>query len=129
MTPPKWVLRSVVVAVQEEHLANHGGADGIRDVGLLDSALSRPENLLAYGDPQDILALAACYAWGIVKNHPFVDGNKRTSLIVAEIFLALNGWELSASDAECVLQWLALAAGAASEEELVQWFRKHAVAA
>ena len=117
-------MRSVVIAAHLEQLAEHGGAAGIRDAGLLDSALARPENLVAYGDP-DVAALAAAYGFGIVRNHPFVDGNKRAALIATELFLALNGFDLIVDDAECVLVVLALAAGELTEEEFAAWLRGH----
>lgn len=119
-----WIMRSVVIAAHLEQLAEHGGAAGIRDAGLLDSALARPENLVAYGDP-DVAALAAAYGFGIVRNHPFVDGNKRAALIATELFLALNGFDLIVDDAECVLVVLALAAGELTEEEFAAWLRGH----
>ena len=121
-----WVMRSVVVAAHHEQLAEHGGATGIRDAGLLDSALARPENLAAYGDP-DVASLAASYGFGIIRNHPFVDGNKRAALIATELFLALNGVDLVVDDAECVLVVLSLAAGELNEEEFaifVQEFKR-----
>lgn len=119
-----WIMRSVVIAAHHEQLAEHGGAAGIRDAGLLDSALARPGNLVAYGDP-DVAALAAAYGFGIVRNHPFVDGNKRAALIATELFLALNGFDLVVDDAECVLVVLALAAGELKEEEFAAWLRGH----
>lgn len=119
-----WIMRSVVIAAHHEQLAEHGGATGIRDGGLLDSALARPENLAAYGSP-DVAALAAAYGFGIVRNHPFVDGNKRAALIATELFLALNGFELVVDDAECVLVVLALAASELKEEEFAAWLREH----
>src|SRR5690349_17661868 len=93
-------------------------------MGLFDSALARPQNLAAYGEP-DAAALAASYAYGIAKNHAFVDGNKRTALIALEYFLALNGFELSADDSQCVLVILSVASGAFREEELAGWIRRH----
>lgn len=122
--PPVWVLRSAVFAIHDEQLAQHGGAEGIRDEGLLESALCRPENLLAYGHP-DTMQLAAAYAIGIVRNHPFVDGNKRTSLATSELFLALNGYELIADDAACVAMWISLADGSSDEEIFVEWLRRY----
>ena len=119
-----WIVHSVVIAAHNEQLAEHGGAAGIRDAGLLDSALARAENLAAYGDP-DIAALAAAYGFGIVRNHPFVDGNKRAALIATELFLAVNGAELVVDDAECVLTVLALAAGELEEAEFAAWLRRH----
>jgi death-on-curing protein len=121
-----WVVPAVAVAAQEEQLAEHGGAAGLRDAGMLDSALARPINLAAYGEP-DAAALAAAYAYGIARNHPFVDGNKRTAVVVSETFLMLNGHSLNATDAELVVAFLALAAGDLSEEELTDWFRQHLV--
>ena len=105
-----WIEESVVWAVHEAQLAEHGGSAGVRDAGLLKSALARPLNLLAYGEA-DASTLAAAYGFGIARNHPFIDGNKRTAFVCAELFLALNGYVLSASDADCVSTMLALAAG------------------
>jgi death-on-curing protein len=119
-----WIMRSVVIAAHHEQLAEHGGATGTRDPGLLESALARPENLAAYGTP-DIAALAAAYGYGIVRNHPFVDGNKRAALIATELFLALNGFELVADDANCVLTILGLAASEIEEAEFAAWLRDH----
>jgi death-on-curing protein len=117
------VATSVVIALHEEQLKEHGGPAGTRDAGLLESALARPRNLLAYGSP-DLPALAAGYAFGIAKDHPFTDGNERVSLVVTELFLTLNGHSLEATDEECVLVWRALAAGALSEEQLAVWLRE-----
>lgn len=119
-----WIATEVATAAHAEQLAEHGGAAGVRDAGALDSAMMRPRNLAQYGEP-DIAALAAAYAFGIARNHPFVDGNKRTAAVVAETFLVLNGHSLSATDAELVVAILALAAGELSEEELAGWFRDH----
>lgn len=115
-----WVARSVVVALHDEQLAEHGGGAGLRDEGLLDSALARPRNLLAYGTP-DVIDLAAAYAYGIAKNHPFVDGNKRTAAVVMELFLDLNGCALKADDGSLVTTILSLADGSLSEAALAQW--------
>ena len=114
----------MVIAAHNEQLAEHGGAAGIRDQGLLESALARAENLAAYGDP-DVAALAAAYGFGIIRNHPFVDGNKRAALIATELFLALNGFELIVTDVECVITILALAAGELDEAEFAGWLRAH----
>jgi len=121
-----WVLPAVAEAAHAEQLAEHGGGEGVRDAGLMASALARPQNLVAYGDP-DAPALAAAYAYGIARNHPFVDGNKRTAAVVSETFLMLNGYELTASDAEVVVAFVALAAGELTEAELTDWFRQHTV--
>jgi len=118
----EWVAQSVVLAIHDEQLAEHGGGTGLRDAGLLESALARPQNLVAYGDP-DIAALAAAYAFGIAKNHPFVDGNKRTSYVISRLFLRLNGYDVTAPEAERLRVWLALAAGETGEETLIKWFQ------
>ncbi|WP_294314823.1 type II toxin-antitoxin system death-on-curing family toxin [uncultured Sphingomonas sp.] len=119
-----WIDIEVALVAHEEQLAEHGGAAGIRDRSMLESALARPQNLIAYGEP-DIADLAASYAFGIARNHPFVDGNKRTALVVSETFLMLNGCTLTATDAEVVVAFLALAAGELSVDELADWFRGH----
>jgi death on curing protein len=120
----KWVRLDVAMAAHAEQLAEHGGGDGIRDTGLLESAMERPKNLAAYADP-DVAALAASYAFGIARNHPFVDGNKRTAAVISETFLGMNGYALTATDAELVVAFVALAAGDLSEAELTMWFRDH----
>ena len=122
----RWLPREVLIAVHEEQLAEHGGAAGLRDEGLFDSALARPRQLANYGEP-DVADLAAAYAFGLVRNHPFIDGNKRTGFVAAELFLRLNGFTLSAPDADCVLTMLAVAAGDISEEAFTAWLRGHAV--
>lgn len=119
-----WIAAAVAEAAHLEQIAEHGGAEGVRDPGALESTMGRPLNLAAYGDP-DAAALAAAYAFGIARNHPFTDGNKRTATVVAETFLMLNGYMLGATDAELVVTMLALAAGELSEEELADWFRGH----
>jgi death on curing protein len=119
-----WITRAVAIAAHAEQLAEHGGGEGVRDLGLLEGAMARPQNLSQYGEP-DIAELAASYAFGIARNHPFVDGNKRTAAVVSETFLVLNGGSLLASDAELVVAFVALAAGELSEEELATWFREH----
>ncbi len=119
-----WVAVEVAQAAHLEQLVEHGGGEGVRDVRLLESAMARPQNLLACGEP-DASALAAACAYGIARNHPFVDGNKRTAAVVSETFLVLNGFALQASDAELVVAFLALAAGELSEDELADWFRSH----
>jgi death-on-curing protein len=117
-----WVSEGVALAAHDEQIAEHGGGTGVRDHGLFQSAMARPINLAAYGEP-DAAALAAAYAYGIARNHPFIDGNKRTAAVVSETFLALNGWRLTASDAELVVEFLGLAAGEEGEDELADWFR------
>lgn len=122
-----WVDRAVALAAHEEQLAEHGGAIGVRDPNMLDSAMARPLNLVAYGEP-DAADLAASYAFGIARNHPFVDGNKRTAAVVSETFLVLNGYRLDCDDVALVTTFLALAAGELSVEALSTWFRDHIVA-
>jgi death-on-curing protein len=119
-----WLDADVLRAVHEEQLAEHGGAAGTRDDGLFESALARPHHLLAYGNP-DAADLAAAYGFGIARNRPFVDGNKRTAFVAVELFLDLNGLELEASDADCVLTMLAVAAGQMDETALAHWLRQH----
>lgn len=124
MTQWVWIEESVVWAVHEAQLAEHGGSAGVRDAGLLASALARPLNLAAYGEP-DAAALAAAYGFGIARNHPFIDGNKRTAFVCSELFLALNDHSLQADDALCVSTMLALAAGELPEAEFADWLRTH----
>jgi death-on-curing protein len=124
MTRPVWIDLEVVLAIHDEQLAEHGGQPGVRDRGLLESAMARPQNQFAYGE-HSIARMAASYAFGISRNHPFLDGNKRTSLVVAELFLELNGLELTATDAQCVTTFLQLAAGEQSEEQLAEWIAGH----
>jgi death-on-curing protein len=119
-----WIEPAVIRAIHEEQLAEHGGAIGTRDTGLLESALARPMQLAAYGKP-DVAALAASYGYGLAKNHPFIDGNKRTAFVAVELFLLLNGWELTATDAQCVLSMLAVAAGTLDEAAYAEWIRGH----
>jgi len=121
-----WVDIAVALAAHDEQLAEHGGARGVRDHGMLESAMARPQNLVAYGDP-DAADLAAAYAFGIARNHPFVDGNKRTAAVVSETFLMLNGYALDCSDVELVVTFLSLAAGELSAEALAEWFRAQVV--
>ena len=124
-----WLDRAVILAIHDMQLAEHGGGAGVRDAGLLDSALGKPLQLQAYGDPPpDAAALAAAYGYGISRNHPFIDGNKRTGFVAAELFLRLNGQVLYADDASCVLTMLAVAAGDITEEAFAAWLREHAVA-
>ena len=120
-----WLSRPLVLAIHDEQLAEHGGAGGIRDEGLLESALARPLNRAGYGDP-DIAELAALYAIGIVPNHPFVDGNKRAGFASLVAFLALNGAPLQVAEADAVITMLHLAAGEMSDDVFIAWVRRHA---
>lgn len=125
MTAPawRWLDADVLRAIHHEQLAEHGGATGVRDEGLFESAVMRPRNLAAYEQP-DVFELAAAYAVGLAKNHPFVDGNKRTAYVAMELFLWLNGLELLATDADCVITMLGVAAGDIKEAELADWLRQ-----
>ena len=120
----RWPSKAAVLAIHAEQLAEHGGAAGMREESLLDSALARAQNLAAYGDP-DAASLAAAYAFGIVRNHPFVDGNKRTGFVTATTFLLLNGFDLTASEREVVATFWRLADGKLSENELTDWFLRN----
>lgn len=126
MTEWVWIDPTVVIAVHEEQLAEHGGSPGVRDIGLLESALARPMNLVAYGEP-DVVELAASYGVGIAQNHPFLDGNKRTAFVSVELFHRLNGYQLVADDAACVLTMLAVAAGEMNEATFADWLRQRCV--
>ncbi|MCP3964716.1 MAG: type II toxin-antitoxin system death-on-curing family toxin [bacterium] len=129
MGEPVWIEDPVVLAIHWRQLSEHGGGEGIRDQGLLDSALARPKNLLAYSESEpDLAALAASYAFGIARNHPFVDGNKRTAYVVCRTFLRLNGSDFVASQEEKYSTFLRLAEGRLSEEELGAWIRDHLAA-
>lgn len=119
-----WLEPEVVVAIHEAQLAEHGGGLGIRDAALLQSALDRASNIAAYGTP-DAAELAAAYGYGISRNHAFIDGNKRTGFVTAELFLHLNGLALEASDADCVMTMLAVAAGELPEADFAAWLRRH----
>ena len=118
------ISKRALLLLHDESLAQHGGASGIRDDGLLESALARPENLLAYGSP-DIVELAANYAYGLAKNHPFVDGNKRAAFLATGLFLALNGQRLVVAQAEAAVMVLDLAAGEITEAAFADWLRAH----
>ena len=122
MKSPTWVLRETVLALHERLLAEFGGSTGIRDKNLLDSALARPKNLFAYGKPS-IFDLGASYAFGLVKNHPFLDGNKRVSFTVAILFQEINGYQFEAMEIEATIQTLALAAGAINETKYASWLK------
>ncbi|HMN56637.1 MAG TPA: type II toxin-antitoxin system death-on-curing family toxin [Ottowia sp.] len=121
----RWISKPALLLLHAESLAEHGGSPGLRDEGLLDSALARPQNLLAYGEP-DAAALAAAYGSGVARNHPFIDGNKRAALLSIGLFLHLNGWRLTASQADTTRTMLALAAGDLPEDALADWLRRHA---
>ena len=120
----RFVSRRALELLHDESLAEHGGRPGLRDEGLLESALARPHQLLAYGQP-DLAALAAAYAFGLARNHAFVDGNKRVAFLATGLFLALNGHRLLTSQADATLTMLALAAGDLTEDEFAQWLREH----
>lgn len=122
-----WIDPDALSAAHDEQLAEHGGAAGLRDAGLSESALARARNAAAYGTP-DVAALAAAYGFGLAKNHPFVDGNKRIALVAMETFLMLNGYALTADDAQTVLVILSVAAGSFSEDALADWLRKNIAA-
>ena len=120
-----WLLEETLRAIHHRQIAEHGGSEGLRDEGLLSSALARPQNLLAYGEPPpDLAALAAAYAYGIARDHPFVDGNKRTALVAMRTFLLLNGVDLDASQDEKYITFVQLAQGTIVEEQLADWIRK-----
>lgn len=121
----RWLRIDAVLAIHRRQLAEHGGGDGVRDPGLLESALARPRNVAVCESEADIARLAAAYAFGIAKNHPFVDGNKRTALVACRTFLVLNGYQLYASGADKYLTFVSLAEGAITEEELTEWLRKN----
>ena len=120
----RWIDRRALELLHQESLAEHGGASGLRDEGLLESALSRPLNLAAYGTP-DVAELAASYGVGLAKNHAFVDGNKRAAFLSVGLFLALNGRRLRVSQVEATLTMLAVASGEINEAQLADWIRAH----
>jgi death on curing protein len=124
---PLWVSKKAVLAMHSEQLSEHGGSNDIRDETLLDSALAKPLNVFAYADKPDIFRLAASYAFGIARNHAFMDGNKRTALVVSITFLDRNGWDIVAPKEEVYFTFLHLAEGSLSEEQLAEWFRKQCV--
>ncbi len=119
-----WLSRQLILAVHDEQLAEHGGAMGVRDEGLLESALARPLNRAGYGEP-DIAELAALYAIAIARNHPFIDGNKRTAYVALETFVLLNGCRFPVSDADAVVTTLALASGELTDDEFTDWVRSN----
>ncbi len=120
----RWISKQALLLLHAESLAEHGGSAGMRDEGLLDSALARPLNLAAYGEP-DIAALAASYGVGVAKNHPFVDGNKRAAFLATGLFLYRNGYRLTASQADATLTMLGVAAGEIDEDAFAAWLRQH----
>ena len=122
---PRWLSRIVLDAVQADQIREHGGLPGPRDENALESALHRPRHKWLYADERDLSVLAAAYGFGLVKNHPYRDGNKRIGFVAMAAFLGINGRELNASDAEVVTEMLALAAGNVSEAQLAAWIRKH----
>ena len=124
MSAWRWVDRKALLLLHDESLAEHGGASGIREEGLLDSALARPVNLALYETP-DAAALAASYALGLARNHPFLDGNKRAAFLAVGLFLARNGFRLQATQADATLTMLGLAAGDLSEAAYAEWLRSH----
>ncbi len=121
-----WIERPLAIAIHERQLAEHGGGIGVRDDNLLDSALARPQQSHAYGDPPpDLADLAASLAFGLARNHPFIDGNKRTAHVCYRVFLTLNGADLVASDEDMYIHMIALAEGSLSEAEFAIWLREH----
>jgi death on curing protein len=122
-----WLTKDMVEAFHRESLARFGGADGLRDEGLLESALARPENIHAYEPDADIFRLAAAYCAGVVKNHPFIDGNKRTGALAGVVFLALNGVEVQFDEPDIVTMIISLAAGELGEGDIADWYRRSVV--
>ena len=126
MLDPVWIGEDLAIAIHQRQLAEHGGIEGVRDPGLLSSALSRSKHMLAFSEGPPVLAgLAAAYAFGIAKNHPFLDGNKRTAYVVCRTFLILNRQDINATQEEKYLKFLQLAEGALSEGELAEWLDSH----
>jgi death on curing protein len=121
-----WLDREVLLAVHDEQLAEHGGQTGVRDMALFESALARAQQLAAYGEPT-VAALAAAYGYGISRNHPFLDGNKRTAFVAVELFLILNGCRLTVNDVDCVITMLEVASGNMTEPDFAAWVSKHVV--
>ena len=121
-----WIEKTFAMAIHDRQLSEHGGSAGVRDESLLDSALARPQQLHAYGDPPpDLADLAASLAFGLARNHPFIDGNKRTAAVACEVFIVLNGATLQATDLELYPVYLALAEGSLPEADFAEWLRKH----
>jgi death on curing protein len=126
-TEPDWLDRSILEALHADQILEHGGSIGIRDEGLLESALARPRQKWHYEPAADLATLAAAYAFGLAKNHPFVDGNKRAALVATYTFLAINGRELEAPEPEAVAVIVGTADGSLSEEDLASWIRSHLI--
>ena len=124
MTEPRWLTTAIVTALHKESVARFGGGDGIRDAGLLESALARPRNRAAYEVDVSIFALAADYCFGLARNHPFVDGNKRTAVLSGAVFLSLNGYDFAPAETSIVQVIVALAAGELEVDELTAWFEE-----
>ena len=121
---PQWVDLSVVLAIHEQQIAEHGGLSGIRDLGMIESALGRPKNLLLYNDP-DIFDLAAAYGYGLAQNHGFIDGNKRTAYVVTRLFLIQNGYDIRATGVEKVSTFVKVGQGRIDQPALASWLRSH----
>ncbi|MBX3179449.1 MAG: type II toxin-antitoxin system death-on-curing family toxin [Candidatus Hydrogenedentes bacterium] len=122
---PHWITTPMALEIHRRQIARYGGSDGVRDLGLLDSALNRPRNVFHYEGPVPLARLAASYCFGISRNHPFIDGNKRVSFVVASVFMLLNGFNVEASEDDVVETMLAVASGEMSEEALTDWFAHH----
>ena len=121
---PQWIDLSVVLAIHEQQIAEHGGSLGVHDLGMIESALGRPQNLLLYNDP-DIFDLAAAYGYGLAKNHGFIDGNKRTAYVVTRLFLILNGYDMRASAVDKVVTFEKVGKGEIDQAALASWLRSH----
>lgn len=128
MKEPVWILSEAVLAIHQILLAEHGGLPGLRDQKLLDSALARPRHRFSYGENTSIFELAASYSFGLAKNHPFIDGNKRIALTVAAVFIELNGHSLDAPEADAAIIYEKLASGLLTEDALSNWFRDSSIA-
>lgn len=124
MSEAEWIEKETILCLHEQSLYEHGGSLGMRDEGLLDSALGKPQNLFAYGNPT-VFDLAASYAYGLVKNHPFIDGNKRTAFVAAVLMLELNGFQFTADEADAAVRTLALAAGEMTESAYAAWLESN----
>jgi death-on-curing protein len=125
MTEPVWIEKEALLLLHAKALARFGGIEGVRDEGLVDSALARPRNVFHHGGPCDIAGLAAAYAFGLAKNHPFADGNKRAAFLAVGLFLGSNGWELNAAPVDAIRAVMALAGGEIGEREFAAWLKLH----